>query len=348
MRTHNIGEVRCACFSKVLQTPLRWLPRLASDCVSSFALSESGSGTDAFSMKTTATVSSDGSHYLLNGEKMWISNAREAGVFLVFANARPELGHRGITAFVVDASTDGLRVGKPEKKMGLKASSTCPVVFENVVVEASDVLGEVGLGYKYCLQILNEGRIGIASQQIGVSELMSQFRDMYTDLHLSAPQIAKGCLDIAMPYMKERKQFGTRLADFQGMEHQYAQVATEIHAAEVMAYNACRLKEAGLPFVKEASMVKLFASQVAERAASKSIEWLGGVGFTQDLLAEKFYRCVGSPLARAIRLILLSGTARWGQSMRALATYNCRRLQRESRMSIDKSYMWNATSIEMI
>lgn len=247
----------------------RWLPRLASDCVSSFALSESGSGTDAFSMKTTATVSSDGSHYLLNGEKMWISNAREAGVFLIFANAHPELGHRGITAFMVDANTEGLRVGKPQKKLGLKASSTCPVFLDNVIVEACDVLGEVGQGYKYCIHILNDGRIGIASQQIG---------------------IAKGCLDIAMPYMNERTQFNTRLSDFQGLEHQYAKVATEIHAAEVMTYNACRLKEAGMPFIKEASMAKLYASQVAERAASKSIEWLGGVGFTQDLFAEKFFR----------------------------------------------------------
>ena len=158
---------------------LRWLPRLASDCVSSFALSESGSGTDAFSMKTTATVSSDGSHYLLNGEKMWISNAREAGVFLIFANAHPELGHRGITAFMVDANTEGLRVGKPQKKLGLKASSTCPVFLDNVIVEACDVLGEVGQGYKYCIHILNDGRIGIASQQIGVSESKPKHRHAY-------------------------------------------------------------------------------------------------------------------------------------------------------------------------
>lgn len=247
----------------------KWLPRLATDCVSSFALSEADSGTDAFAMKTTASLSNDRSYYTLNGEKLWISNSREAGVFLVFANANPSLKHKGITAFMVDANSEGLHVGKPEKKLGLRASSTCPVVFDNVKVEAADVLGEVGLGYKYCINILNEGRIGIAAQQIG---------------------IAKGCFDIAMPYLNERKQFGTRLADFQGMEHQYAQIATEIHAAEVMTYNACRMKENGLPFVKEASMVKLFASQVAEKAASKSIEWLGGVGFTQDLLAEKMYR----------------------------------------------------------
>lgn len=149
----------------------KWLPRLASDCVSSFALSEAGSGTDAFAMKTTATPSDDGSYFTLNGEKLWISNSKEAGVFLVFANANPSLKHRGITAFMVDATTEGVTVGKPEKKLGLRASSTCPVVFDNVKVDAADVLGEVGLGYKYCINILNEGRIGIACQQIGVSTL---------------------------------------------------------------------------------------------------------------------------------------------------------------------------------
>lgn len=246
----------------------KWLPRLAQDTVSSFALSEAGSGSDAFSMKTTATK--DGSSFIINGSKLWISNAPEAGVFLVFANAAPEQGYKGITAFMVDAETKGITVGKPEKKLGLKASSTCPVMFDHVRVDADDLLGEVGQGYKYCINILNEGRIGIAAQQIG---------------------IAKACLyDIAMPYLKERTQFGSAIGDFQGMQHQYAQIATEIHAAELMTYNACRLKEAGMPFIKEASMVKLFSSQVAERAASKTIEWLGGIGFTQDLLAEKFYR----------------------------------------------------------
>lgn len=246
-----------------------WLPRLAADKVSSFCLSEAGSGSDAFAMKTTATRSSDGSYYTLNGNKLWISNAKEAGVFLVFANADPSKGYKGITAFMVDAETEGITVGTPEDKLGLRASSTCPVIFENVKVNASNVLGEVGLGYKYCINILNEGRIGIAAQQLG---------------------IAKGCMDIALPYLMERKQFGQAIADFQGIQHQYAQVATEIHAAEVMTYNACRMKERGLPFVKEASMVKLYASQVAEKAASKTIEWLGGIGFTKDLLAEKFYR----------------------------------------------------------
>jgi len=247
----------------------RWLLRLASDTVSSFCLSEAGSGSDAFAMKMTASESSDGSYFTLNGTKLWISNAQQAGVFLVFANANPDAGYKGITAFMVDAETEGITVGSPESKLGLKASSTCPVTFEDVKVDADNVLGDVGMGYKYCINILNEGRIGIAAQQIG---------------------IAKGCFDIVMPYLQERKQFGSALADFQGMQHQYAMAATEIHAAEVMTYNACRLKEAGLPFVKEASMAKLYASQVAERTASKTIEWLGGIGFTTDLLAEKFYR----------------------------------------------------------
>jgi alkylation response protein AidB-like acyl-CoA dehydrogenase len=220
-------------------------------------------------MKTTATRDSSINSWILNGSKLWISNAKEAGVFLVFANADASKGYKGITAFMVDAKTPGITVGSPESKLGLRASSTCPLILEGVQVDDSCVLGEVGLGYRYCINILNEGRIGIAAQQIG---------------------IAKGCMDVAMPYLMERKQFGQPLASFQGLQHQYAQIATEIHAAEVMMYNACRMKEHGLPFVKEASMVKLFSSQVAERAASKAIEWLGGIGFTTDLLAEKFYR----------------------------------------------------------
>lgn len=263
----------------------RWLPRLATDTVSSFCLSEAGSGSDAFSMKTTAQKDKGDGSWVLNGNKLWISNAKEAGVFLVFANADPSKGYKGITAFMVDATSDGITVGSSENKLGLRASSTCPLILEDVVVQSKDVLGEVGLGYRYCINILNEGRIGIAAQQIG---------------------IAKGCMDIAMPYLLERKQFGQALADFQGLQHQYAQVATEIHAAEVMMYNVCRMKESGLPFVREASMVKLYSSQVAERAASKTIEWLGGIGFTKDLLAEKFYRdCkVGSIYGKLLQAAL--------------------------------------------
>lgn len=247
-----------------------WLPRLATDTISSFCLSEAGSGSDAFAMKTTATPSADGTSYAINGTKLWISNAQQAGVFLVFANANPSAGYKGITAFMVDANATGLSIGKPEAKLGLKASSTCPVTFDDVQVGAENVLGEVGMGYKYCINILNEGRIGIAAQQLG---------------------IAKACLyDIALPYLHERQQFGKLIGDFQGMQHQYARLATQIHAAELMTYNAARLKEAGLPFVMEASMCKYFASQVAEQAASLSIEWLGGIGFTKDIMAEKFYR----------------------------------------------------------
>lgn len=196
----------------------KWLPRLATDCVSSFALSEAGSGTDAFAMKTTATPSPDGSYYTLNGEKLWISNSREAGVFLVFANANPSLKHKGITAFMVDANSEGVHVGKPEKKLGLRASSTCPVVFDNVKVDAADVLGEVGLGYKYCINILNEGRIGIAAQQIGVSCVLCivlLIMESYLTFYHRHYKIAKGCFDIAMPYLNDRKSFGTKLADFQ-------------------------------------------------------------------------------------------------------------------------------------
>jgi alkylation response protein AidB-like acyl-CoA dehydrogenase len=248
----------------------QWLPRLATDTVSSFCLSEAGSGSDAFAMKTTATASADGSYYTLNGTKLWISSAVQAGVFLVFANAQPAAGYKGITAFMVHAETPGITVGKPESKLGLKASSTCPLILENVKVPADQVLGEVGLGYKYCINILNEGRIGIAAQQLG---------------------IAKACLyDIALPYLHEREQFGQAIGDFQAVQHQYANLATEIHAAECMTYNACRLKEADLPFVQEASMCKLYTSRLAERAASQTIEWLGGIGFTKDLMAEKFYR----------------------------------------------------------
>jgi short-chain 2-methylacyl-CoA dehydrogenase len=253
--------------SKKLQE--KWLPKLATEKVSSFALSEASSGSDAFSLKSTITKNND-EYYNLNGSKLWISNAKEAGVFLVFANLAPEQGYKGITAIMVDANSEGLSVGKPEKKLGLKASSTCPVHFDQVLVHEDDLLGKEGDGYKYCINILNEGRIGIAAQQIG---------------------IAKACLyDIAIPYMSQRQQFGTYLADFQGMQHQYAQIATEIHAAELMTYNACRRKESGLSFIKEASMAKLYSSQVAEKAASKAIEWLGGVGFTQDYMAEKFFR----------------------------------------------------------
>ena len=200
----------------------RYLPRLATDTVGSFCLSEAGSGSDAFAMSMRAELSDDGSEYILNGEKLWISNSVEAGIFVVFANADPSKAHRGITCFVVDRAEHGagLTVGKKEDKLGLRASSTCPVTFEDVRVPADHVLGEVGDGYKYAIGILNEGRIGIAAQMVGV---------------------AQGCFDATMPYLWQRKQFGTLIGDFQGMQHQLAQVATEIEAARVMVYvAACR------------------------------------------------------------------------------------------------------------
>lgn len=245
------------------------LPMLTTDTIAAFCLSEANSGTDAFSMQTKATLSPDGSYYTIQGSKLWISHAREAGLFIVFANADLTKGYKGITAFVVDADSDGVEVGQSESKLGLKACSTCAVNFHNVKVDSSRVLGGVGMGYKYCIEILNEGRIGIAAQQVG---------------------IAKGCMDIVMPYLFERKQFGTYVGDFQGMQHQYAQLSTDIHAAELMLYNTCRLKERDQPFVKEASMAKLYSSQVAEKVTSKCIELMGGIGFTTDTLVEKMYR----------------------------------------------------------
>lgn len=210
-----------------------------------------------------------GDDYVLDGEKLWISNSAEAGVFYVFANAAPELGHRGITCFIVPRGTPGLVVGKKEDKLGIRASSTCPVRLEGVKVPASSVLGEVGKGYRYAIEILNEGRIGIGAQMVG---------------------LAQGALDLTLPYVHERKQFGSRVADFQAVQHQLAQLATELEAARLLVFNAARSKEAGLNVVKEAAMAKLFASQVAERAASRAVELLGGVGFTREYGVEKLYR----------------------------------------------------------
>ena len=244
-----------------------WLPRLATTDLASFCLSEAGSGSDAFALRTTARRVGD--DYVLDGEKLWISNSAEAGVFYVFANAAPELGHRGITCFIVPRGTPGLVVGKKEDKLGIRASSTCPVRLEGVKVPASSVLGEVGKGYRYAIEILNEGRIGIGAQMVG---------------------LAQGALDLTLPYVHERKQFGSRVADFQAVQHQLAQLATEVEAARLLVFNAARSKEAGLNVVKEAAMAKLFASQVAERAASRAVELLGGVGFTREYGVEKLYR----------------------------------------------------------
>ncbi|XP_056385238.1 short/branched chain specific acyl-CoA dehydrogenase, mitochondrial-like isoform X1 [Hyla sarda] len=244
-----------------------YLPRLCKDMVGSFCLSEAGSGSDAFSLKTTAQKHKD--YYVINGSKMWISSSEQAGVFLVMANADVSAGYRGITCFIVPKDTEGFHIGKKENKLGLRASSTCGLTFDNVKVPENNVLGKLGHGYKYAIGMLNEGRIGIAAQMVG---------------------LAQGCFDHTVPYTKQRIQFGKRIFDFQGMQHQISHVATQLEAARLLTYNAARLKEAGRPFKKEASMAKYFAAEVAGLTTSKCIEWMGGVGFTKDYPIEKYYR----------------------------------------------------------
>ncbi|XP_012877404.1 PREDICTED: short/branched chain specific acyl-CoA dehydrogenase, mitochondrial [Dipodomys ordii] len=244
-----------------------YLPILASEKIGSFCLSEAEAGSDSFALKTRADK--NGSYYVINGSKMWISNAEYAGLFLVFANVDPSLGYRGITCFLVDGDTEGLHIGKPEKKMGIRASSTCPLTFENVKVPEANILGQIGHGYKYAIGSLNEGRIGIAAQMLG---------------------LAQGCFDYTIPYIKERIQFGKRVFDFQGLQHQVAHMATQLEAARLLTYNAARLVEAGKPFIKEASMAKYFASEISGITASKCIEWMGGVGYTKNYPVEKFFR----------------------------------------------------------
>ncbi|XP_048746516.1 short/branched chain specific acyl-CoA dehydrogenase, mitochondrial-like [Ostrea edulis] len=245
----------------------KYLPRLATDMVGSFCLSEADSGSDAFAMRGAAVKQGD--YFILNGTKIWITNAEHAGVFLVMVNANPTAGYKGITTFLVDRETEGLSIGKKEDKLGIRASSTCPIHLDNVKVPASNILGEFGLGYRYAIEMLNEGRIGIASQMLGLSE---------------------GCFNATVPYTLERKQFGKRIFDFQAMRHQIAHVAMQIEACRALVYNAARKKEAGQPFLKEAAMAKLYASELATLTTSKCIEWMGGVGFTKDYPIEKFYR----------------------------------------------------------
>ncbi|KAG5326747.1 ACDSB protein, partial [Acromyrmex heyeri] len=247
----------------------RYLPRLARDSVSSFCLSESGSGSDAFSLKTEAKK--DGAEYVINGTKMWISNSNIAQIFMIFANADPAAGYRGITAFLVDRDTPGLKVDKCEDKLGLKASGTCMVHFDNVRIPKDNLLGKFGHGYKYAAGFLNEGRIGIGAQMIG---------------------IAQGCLDATIPYTLERKQFGQEIFSFQSLQHQIAQAVTELECARLLVYNAARLVEAKKDVMKEAAMAKLFASETACRITAKCIDFMGGVGFTTDFPQEKFYRDV--------------------------------------------------------
>lgn len=245
----------------------RYLPRLARDTVGSYALSEAGSGSDAFALATRATQTADG--WRLSGRKMWITNGAEAGLFLVFANARPEEGYRGITAFLVERDAPGVTVGKKEDKLGIRASSTVELILDDAVVPDANVLGAVGTGYKVAIETLNEGRIGIGAQMVG---------------------LAQGALDHTLRYVREREQFGRPVADFQGVQFQLAQMRTELEAARLLVYNAARLKDAGQPFLVEAAMAKLYSSQAAQRISSQCIDLFGGYGFTREYPVEKLYR----------------------------------------------------------
>jgi alkylation response protein AidB-like acyl-CoA dehydrogenase len=245
----------------------RYLPLLASETVGAYALSESGSGSDAFGLATRAEKRGD--RWLLNGQKLWITNGAEAGVFVVFANADPAAGYRGITAFIVERDCKGLKVGKKEDKLGIRASSTVELLLDDCEVPAENVLGPVGQGYKVAINTLNEGRIGIGAQMIG---------------------IAQGALAATIGYLSERKQFGKPLAEFQAVQFQVAQAATDVEAARLMVYNAARLKDAGKDIVREGAMAKLFSSQVCERVTSLCVELFGGYGYTKDYPVEKFYR----------------------------------------------------------
>jgi alkylation response protein AidB-like acyl-CoA dehydrogenase len=245
----------------------RYLPRIATELLGSYALSESGSGSDAFAMQTRARQ--DGGDWVLNGRKLWITNAAEAGLFLVFANANPEAGYKGITGFLVERDYAGFQIGKKEDKLGIRASSTCELIFDDCRVPGENVLGDVGKGYKIAIETLNEGRIGIGAQMLG---------------------LARAALDHALAYSKQRKQFGKAIAEFQGVQFDLAHMATEVEATRLLVYNAARLREAGLPFLTEAAMAKYYSSQVAENVASRAVEIFGGVGFTKDYPVEKLYR----------------------------------------------------------
>ena len=245
----------------------RFLSRLATDTIGCYALSEAGSGSDAFALATTARA--DGDDFILNGRKMWISNAAEGGIFVLFANANPAAGYKGITAFVVERSMSGFSVGRKEDKVGIRASSTCELILDNCRVPAANVLGEVGKGYKIAIETLNEGRIAIGAQMTG---------------------LAQGALNHAVKYAKQRRQFGQPIAQFQGVQFDLARMAVDLEAARLLVYNGARLRDAGLPFVQEAAMAKYFASEAAEKIASKAIEIHGGVGVTKDYPVEKLWR----------------------------------------------------------
>ncbi len=245
----------------------KYLPKLAATTVGAYALSEAGSGSDAFALTTRGVDAGD--HYRLNGRKLWITNANEADIFIVFANINPEAGYRGITAFIVERGFPGFTVGKKEDKLGIRASSTCELILEDCRVPKDGVLGEAGKGYKVAIETLNEGRIGIGAQMIG---------------------LAKGALEHSIAYTKERKQFGKAISDFQAVQHQLARAATDVEAARLSVYNAARLRDAGKPFLTEAAMCKLLSSEVAERVSSLAINLFGGYGFVKDYPVEKLYR----------------------------------------------------------
>jgi alkylation response protein AidB-like acyl-CoA dehydrogenase len=245
----------------------KYLTRLAANTIGAYALSEASSGSDAFALQTRATKRGD--DYILNGQKLWITNAKEAGIFIVFATLNPAAGYKGITSFLVEKDTPGFTLGKKEDKLGIRASSTCELIFSDCVVPASQVLGEPGKGYKIAIETLNEGRIGIGAQMLG---------------------LAQGAWGHAAKWAKERKQFGKPIVEFQAMQFQLAEMATDIEAARLLVYNAARLKDAKLDFLKEAAMCKYFASQVAERVASLAVEVYGGSGFVKDYPVEKLYR----------------------------------------------------------
>jgi alkylation response protein AidB-like acyl-CoA dehydrogenase len=259
-----INALQCWGHDALRQT---YLPRLAKNAVGAYALSEAASGSDAFALTTRATER--GGSWILNGRKLWISNALEAGVFIVFATVDPAAGYRGITAFVVERNWPGVSIGKKEDKLGIRASSTCEVIFDDCRVPAQNVLGDIGKGYKVAIETLNEGRIGIGAQMVG---------------------LAQGALEHTIAYVKERKQFGQPISEFQAVQHQIARAATELEAARLLVYNAARLRDAGRPFLTEAAMCKLFASEMAERVTSLAVNLYGGYGFVKDYPVEKLYR----------------------------------------------------------
>ena len=260
----------------VINAVLRWgteeikrkyLPKLASNTIGAYCLSEAGSGSDAFALATRATETGEG--FSITGRKLWITNGNEADMFIVFANVNPDAGYRGITAFIVDRGTPGFTVGKKEDKLGIRASSTCELLFEECVVPKSQLLGEVGKGYKVAIETLNEGRIGIGAQMLG---------------------LAQGALDHTIAYVKERKQFGRPIGEFQGVQFQLARMATDVEATRLLVYNCARLRDQGLPFLTEAAMCKVYSSEVAERVASMAVNLFGGNGFVKEYPVEKLYR----------------------------------------------------------